>query len=358
MRKKLSDIWMESFNEKHPNYPIVSFLLEDAISCTYLLNDCKELRITVNNNSYSFSKVLKHKDYKYIAKIYKCFRTELPDENGNPQNVFCIIGEHLKRDFKAKSIIQSGINLFRNLWCEFLSLSRSINPYVDIEKAYSENNIAGKRFVINGIKSADISAEIKEIALSLNEAYDRVKKLDRNTIIYPFTDNIGLSENGVIKVCNIGHDFIGLNDNYDIDTDATSVTIKYNPISDAYSLNSFIKDNRLLMPLMVKIEGEFQLVLGQIDTGASSSGFTERLYNSASLPNFGETKVCGVTGEADSIKTACKVKFPNGNMELLNGRTIREIDDVDILIGMDLLAYCRFSCEPYKSGFKYKLIFS
>ncbi len=31
------------------------------------------------------------------------------------------------------------------------------------------------------------------------------------------------------------------------------------------------------------------------------------------------------------------------------------MNDVDGLIAIDLLAYCKFSGEPYKGGFKYKL---
>lgn len=357
MRKKINDIWMEALREKFPRYSILNFLMEDYSSCIYLLEDNKELRISVNPNMYFFSKILKRKNYKYVAKIYECFKTELPDENGNDQNVFCIISEHLKRDFAPQPIIQSGINLFRNLWCEYLSLSSSINPYVDIENAYSKNNNTGKRYVVNGIKSAETCSSVKDIALALNNTYSRIKMLDSHTVLFPFTDNIGMSENGNVKICNIGYDFMGLNDNYEIDTNATSITVTYNPVCDAEYINSFIKDYRMLIPLMVDIDGEEMQILGQIDTGASSSVFTERLYYRASLRNFGKVRICGVTGEADSIMTECKVKFPNGRILILNGRTIKNIDDVDILIGMDLLAYCKLSSEPYNCGFKYKLIF-
>ena len=47
---------------------------------------------------------------------------------------------------------------------------------------------------------------------------------------YLFTDNIGLSDDHLIKICNIGHDFLGLDDSYEIDTTNNSVTVTYNPM--------------------------------------------------------------------------------------------------------------------------------
>lgn len=359
MRKKLCDIWMQSFNERHPECIIDSFLLEDAASCTYLLEDGKELRLTVNQNAYNFSKVLKPRFYKHVAKVFKCFKTELPDQEGNEQNVFCIISEHLKRDFAPQPIIQSGINLFRNLWCEHLSLSHSIidNPYVDIENAYAKNSNAVKRFVVNGIKGADTNSTVKGTALALCNAYDRIKMLDSHAILFPYTDNIGLSENGIIKICNIGHMFMGLSNSYEIESTATSVTIFYDPIHDAEYAQFFIRDQRMLMPLIVDIDGEETLFLGKIDTGAMASAFSKRLYDMASLPYFEETKAGGIGGIVDAVQTACTVKFPNGYVRTLRGFAVPDIIGVDILIGMDLLAYCKFSSEPYKCGFKYKLTF-
>ena len=339
---------MESFNEKHPDYLIDCFLLEDAASCTYLLKDGKELRITVNQNAYNFSKVLKTRPYKHVAKIFKCFKTDLPDEMGNEQNVFCIISEHLKRYFVPQPIIQSGINLFRNLWCEYLSLSHLFinNPYVNIEKAYAKNNNVGKRFVVDGIKTADTSSAVKNIALALNSAYGGIKMIDSHSMLFPYTDNIGLSENGIIKICNVGHMFMGLTNSYEIESNATSVTILYDPVHDAKYNQFFIRDQRMLMPLIIEIDGEETLVLGQIDTGASASAFTKRLYDMAALPNFGATETSGIGGKADSIQTACKVKFPNGYVTTLRGWAVPYINGVDVLIGMDLLVDCKFSCAP------------
>ena len=360
MRKNINEIWMEAFREKFPDYPIINYLVDDFSSCIYLLDDNKELRITVNKNMYSISTALERINDSHIAKIYECFETKLPDQSGDKQNVFCIISEHLRRDFAPKPIIQSGINLFRNLWCEYLSLSNSAlnNPYVDIENAYADNNSMGKRFVTDGIKLTDTSLVVKDIAFALNQAYGKIKLLYPNAILYPNTDNIGLSENNVVKICNIGHGFTFLDNNYyKVDNAPSSITITYNPHCDTDYVQNFIKDNRMLIPLWIEIEGDEALVLGQIDTGATASGFTENFHKRASLVNRGETTVCGISGIVNSIRTECKVRFPNDHIETLYGGTYKASDEVDILIGMDLLSRCKFYSEPYKCGFKYKLTF-
>ena len=354
MRKKLSDIWMESFNERHTDYLVVSFLLEDAVSCTYLLKDGRELRIIVNQNAYSFSKVLKHKSYKHVEKIYECFKTELPNQYGEAQNVFCIVSERLQREFAPQAIVQSGINLFRDSWCNYLSRKHRLdtNPYNDIDDSYSTMDDKGRKCVVESIIEADVDQVVKDVALAMEGAYQKVMKLDSYALIPPFTDNIGLSQDGIIKICNIGHKFMGLDDNYEIDTTPNSVTIVYNPCSDDVHF-----DKRLLMPLKVNVDGREALFLGQIDTGASSSGFTEYFYKETALENFGLVKTRGATGEMDSIKTRCFVTFPNGYYEALHGETCKALGDVSILIGMDLLSRCKFTFEPYRNGIKYKLLF-
>ena len=345
---------MELFNEGHPEYSIVSFLLEDTASCTYLLKDGKELRITVNQNAYSFSKILKQKNYKHIAKIYESFKTELPNEKGELENVFCIVSEQLQRDFESQTIVQSGINLFRDSWCNYLRRKHRLdtNSYNDIDNSYSSKDENGRTFVIECINEANAIQVVKDVAMAMESAYQKVMKLDSCALIFPFTDNIGLSQDGIIKICNIGHKFIGLDDNYEIDTTPNSVTIVYNPCSDDLHF-----DKRLLMPLKVNIDGREALFLGQIDTGASSSGFTEYFYKEAALESFGLVKTRGATGEMDSIRTRCFVTFPNGYYETLHGETCKTLGDISILLGMDLLSRCKFTLEPYRNGIKYKLLF-
>ena len=354
MRKNINDIWIEAFRNKFPDYPVVKFLLEDAVSCTYFLRDGKELRITVNPNAYCFSKVLKQKNYKHVARIYECFKTELPNQNGEAQNVFCIVSEQLQRDFASQAIVQSGINLFRDSWSNYLSRKHhlDINPYNDIDYSYSTMDNKGRKCVIESINEADVDQVVKDVALAMEGAYQKVIKLDPDALIFPYTDNIGYAQDGNIKICNIGHKFMGLDDNYEIITTPNSVTVVYNPCSDDVHF-----DNRLLMPLKVNIDGREALFLGQIDTGASSSGFTEYFFKVASLEDFGPVKTIGATGEMDSVRTRCLVMFPNGYYEALHGETCKALGDVSILIGMDLLSRCKFTFEPYRNGFKYKLIF-
>lgn len=349
--KQICDIWQTSFNEKCTKYHIEHLLQEDYSSCTYIIDGGKELRMTVNRNAYNFCKILRSKTYKYVAKISDCFVIELPNQYNEMQNVFCIASESLDRDFASQAIKQSGINLFRDCWCKYLSKNRRLdsNPYIDIEDAYSMRDVSGRDFVKKRIHEADVDSIAKDVALAMDGAYCRIKELDSASILFPLKEYIGIGSDGIIKICNIGHQFMGLDGDYEIDTAPNSVTIKY-------SSNDSI-DTRMLMPLSVVIEGHERLVMGQIDTGAYSSGFTEFFFKEASLENFGLSKTSGVTGQMDSIITACVVKFPNGYTTPLYGFTYRESDNVSILIGMDLLSRCKFESEPYRNGFKYKITF-
>lgn len=354
--KDINIIWMDAFNERCSRYHITSILLHDYSSCVYQLEDYRELRITVNPRMYNFTKVLKTKHYKHIVKIYDCFKMVLPDQNEDEENVFCIVTERLNRNFQSRATIQSAINLFRNIWSEYLETNHWLGTPTDIsiEKAYSKKDRKGREYVLDRIRTSGHSQIIIDITISLNDAYRRIKELDPHSTIFLYTDNIGLADDSTIKLCNISHDYLGLGDSYDIDTTSNSVTITYSPIAN----NGFVSDNRMLIPLNVDFgNGELLPVLGQIDTGASSSGFTEVFYERASLKSFGSTKTSGITGTMDSRITMCNVTFPNGYKTTLCGTTIRKIDDVSILIGMDLLSRCKFISEPFGNGFRYKLIF-
>ena len=116
MKLNLNAIWLEAFNQRCTKYQIGKILLCDACSCVYLLSDGKELRITVNSRMYNFSKILKTKQYKHVAKVFDCFIMSLPNQYDEEENVFCIVTEFLKRDFQPRVVIQSAINLFRNVW--------------------------------------------------------------------------------------------------------------------------------------------------------------------------------------------------------------------------------------------------
>ena len=351
---RIEDIWQKAYNESCSKYHIVSHLQQDFVSCTYLIEDGKELRLTLNQDMYNFSVVLQHKNYIHVASIYDCFKIELPNERGELQNVFCVVSEPLKRDFASHEIVQFGINLFRDSWGNYLSRKHhlDINPFNDIDNSYSSKDDIGRKFVLESINKTETDQVVKDVALAFESAYQRLMSLDKDALIFPYTDNVGLAQDGTIKICNIGHKFMGLDDNYEIIKTSDSVTVIYNPCSDDVYF-----DNRLLMPLKVNIDGHEALFLGQIDTGASSSGFTEYFYEEVALENLGKDKTRGTTGEMDSIRTRCLVTFPNGYSTALNGGTIKDIGDVTVLIGMDLLVRCKFTFEPYRNGFKYKLTF-
>ena len=116
--EQISNIWQLEFNKRHTGYIIVEPILEDVYSCIYRLDNGKEMRITTKSSMYNFSTALCYKTYRHIAGISDCFKIVLPDQRGELQNVFCIVGEPLKRNFTTTTNIQSGINLFRDLWID------------------------------------------------------------------------------------------------------------------------------------------------------------------------------------------------------------------------------------------------
>lgn len=356
MLKDLNNVWLDSFNERNNDYHITRILLSDSSSCVYQLDDNKELRITLNPRMYDFSKRLKSRQYKHVAEIYDCFTAVLPDQHDEEQHVFCIVSESINRNFLPRTKIQSAINIFRNIWSDYLKSSHHLDFLSDvaIEKAYAAKDNDGRKYVLDRIRLSEYDNEIKNIVIALNDTYRKIKRLDPHSAIYLLAENIGLSEDSVIKMCNISYDCIGLDENYEIDSNRNSVTITYNPLIS----KDYVRDNRMLVPLKVDFgNGNLLPVLGQIDTGAASSGFTEELFERASLINLGKTKIGGSTGVKDAYKTMCEVTFPNGFKTTLWGHTITKLNDVSILIGMDLLSFCKFESEPYCNGFRYKITF-
>ena len=356
MLKHINKIWFDSFNERYHDYHLTDILLSDGCSCVYQLEENRELRITVNHRMYDFSKKLKTKQYKHVARIYDCFTAILPDQYDEEQRVFCIVSEKINRNFLPRTTIQSAINLFRNIWSEYLKMNHRLEFPADIsiEKAYTENDNEGRKFVLERIRLSDFDSQIKNIAIALNDTYRKIKTLDPHSAIYLFADNIGLSDDFVIKMCNIGNDCVGLDENYEIDSNNNSVTITYNPLYSEH----YVMDKRMLIPLKVDLsDGNLIPFMGQIDTGATSSAFTEELFERASLVNLGKTTIQGATGTMESYITKCEVIFPNGHKTILRGSTMTNLEDVSILIGMDLLSFCKLSSEPYGNGFRYKITF-
>lgn len=355
-RIKIRDIWMEAFNERFSNYHITKFILEDGSSCSYLLDSGQELRITVNKDMYDFSKELKNVFHKHLVKISECFKVHLPNERGDEEYVFCIICEKLNRSFQPRAVVQAGINLFRDIWIEYLTSVHRLrsNPYVSIEEAYVNKDYQGIDYVKEGIEKIESSKIIKDIAFAFSEAFAKVKIVDQGALIYWYPDNIGMSEDNIIKICNIGHRYRAVDENHDVNYDSTSVTVTYDPILESDN----IVDMRMLIPVKVNLTDTIQnRVVAQIDTGACSSAFTTNFFERAMLNNLGDTIIGGVTGKMESVKTQCEVEFPNGYKAVLEGVRMRNMDDVSILIGMDFLSKCELHSEPYKNGLKYKITF-
>ena len=350
----INNLWKEEFNKRSLDYQIDEVLLNDACSCVYVLKDNRELRITVNTHMYHFSKIMKVKQYKHVAKIYDCFKMVLPNQYGEDEYVYCIVSERICRDFQSRSLIQSAIKLFRDTWTEYIkSIGKlELNSDVCIEQAYANSDSLVKKYVLQQLKKNATNSIVFDIVIALHDTYQKVKKLDAASVIYLFPENIGLSDDGVVKICNISHDFIGLDDCYEIDVAKDSITITYNPIG-----YDFIVDKRMLVPLKICTGETVYSVLGLIDTGAECSCFAESLYKRFSLGCLGETKVVGVTGVKETVRTACVVEFPNGFRLELKGLVIDDDRDVSIIIGMDLIMSCKLLTEPYENGFRYKLIF-
>lgn len=351
--RNIDKIQMEAFNAKFPKYEIVSILLYDKCSCVYLLSSGIELRITTIASVYHISKELRNKQFKHVAKIIECFSTTLPNEYNIEEKYFCIISERLVREFKPKGVVQSGINLFRNTWREcFKPFSQFDNVDVAIEERYASKDAEAEKLVLETILCSGNHEDVVQIAIALHDALRTIKELDSDSYIHMSTDYIGLSGDGIIKICNIDHEFIGLDNCYEIDVQENSVAVKYNPAENC------ICDRNLPMPLKVGLgHGEKVSVLAIIDTGAVCSGFSNSFFERAGLPNLGQTAISGTTGNRESIDTKCDVEFPNGHKTTLVGCTMVDHGEVCILIGMDLLMHCKFSLEPYKNGFKYELIF-
>lgn len=351
--RNINEIWMETFNAKFPKYEIVSILLYDAYSCVYLLSSGLELRITTNASMYHISKELRNKQFKHVAKIIECFSTTLPNEYNIEEKFFCIISERLVREFKPKEVVQSSINLFRDTWRGCLEpFSPFDNIDVAIEERYASKDVEAEKLVLETILCSGNHEDVVQIAIALHDVLRSIKELDSDSYIHMSTGNIGLSDDGIIKICNIDHEFIGLDNCYEIDVQENSVAVKYNPEDNC------ICDRNLLMPLKVCLDhGEKVSVLAKIDTGAMCSGFSDSLFERAGLENLGIDKISGSTGNRDSISTKCDVEFPNGYKTTLVGYTIVDHGEICIFIGMDLLRHCKLSFEPYENGYKYELVF-
>lgn len=352
----LHQIWKDAFNRLQKDYTISHLIIEDMNSCLYLLEDGREIRLTKNTRLYNFSKILKNAECQRIADIHDCFSLLLPDQYEEEERVLCVVSESINRDYFSREIKQSAILCFREIWTKCLKLFLlSVENVIDnsIDLAYIKNSASLLDLVKNEIESTS-DTNLVRIMIALHEAYIQIKQIDKSSKLFLYPENIGIAQDNTIKICNIGHMFLGLNDDYEIITDNNSVTIFYDPTLNEYKSI----DNRLLIQLKVDFGNGIKMpVLGMIDTGASVSGFTETFYKMASLADLGDTQIHGATGFMKSKNTECLIEFPNGYTDTLRGSTMKKTDEVSILIGMDLLSRCKFELSSYKNGFMYKLTF-
>lgn len=241
MYKNINEIWKEAFNSRNSQYYLMDVILDDAFSCVYSLEDNREIRISTDTRVYHFSKFLMNQKLQHTAIIYDCFKTVLPNQYGNEENVFCIVSEGLNRNFQSRDVIQSAINLFRNTWSEYLKSIRQLenNPDVCIEQAYADRDFVGENKVLDNIKRAEANQAVIDIAIVLHKIYKDIKELDSNSMLYLFPDNIGISKDNIIKMCNISHDYFGLDRNYELELANDSVTITYNPIDSEDSVKDY-----------------------------------------------------------------------------------------------------------------------
>lgn len=97
--KNINEIWREAFNSRNPRYYLMDVVLDDAFSCVYSLEGNREMRISTDTRVYHFSKYLMNQKLQHTAIIYDCFKTILPNQYGDEENVFCIVSEALNRNF-------------------------------------------------------------------------------------------------------------------------------------------------------------------------------------------------------------------------------------------------------------------
>lgn len=342
---------IKAFNDYNNKYRIESYLLEDNYSYVFLLTNGFELRITTNFRTYLFSKKLKTLKSPHIVFVYDYFIMTLSDNDKQEEKYYCIITEHINRDFLPKEIIQSAVTLFKDSVLNYCNIADGLST--TLNEAYAKCDEAKREKITKIIKDSKEQPKIKEIAISLNRAYKTLFAFDIHSLIFLYPDNIGISNSKKIKIGNISHDSIGIDANYDLCWTRNSVTVIYDP--SIHEIDN--RDMRLLIPVYYDYgNGYVVQEIAEIDTGAEVSGFTESFAKKANLSKLDRKKISGTTGSMTSFRTKCCVEFPNGHKEVLQGSIIKD-SDVKILIGMDLLSKCKFIFEPYNYGFKYKLSF-
>lgn len=196
------DFEVALYNETRPNDKIIEEVFSNGMSCTYILQSRKELRMIADKNTYHFLKeVVMPQNFRHVAKITECFEIKIPSGYARKYTL-CIVSEPLNRGFINEGTKQSGINFFYDIWAEYLH-SRVSDIYNLVDKAYFSKDSKGEEYVLRKIEASDKSVEEKKVAIALNGAFRDIMSLGP-AMIWPSPLNIGLSDDGIVKITHIG----------------------------------------------------------------------------------------------------------------------------------------------------------
>lgn len=197
-----SNSWTISYNETHPYDRIVKELYSNSMASVYILQSRRELRMLADTRTFNFLKdKLMPMNFKHVANITDCFELGMPSYDGEDHE-YCVISEPLNRDIIGRDITQSGINLFRDSWKEYLHCLEW-HVYNYIIDAYTQRGTVDEEKILRIIETSGKSQEEINIAKALNGAYRDTLQLG-TAMIWPYPINIGLSDDAIIKITNIG----------------------------------------------------------------------------------------------------------------------------------------------------------
>ena len=190
------DYFKERYNETHPFDPIVREVYSNAMASVYILQSGKDLRVFADDRTSLFLKdKLMPQNFKHVARILECLEVVKGCE-------YYVISEPLNRDLLGPETTQSGINLFRDAWMQYLH-GTEIDIYNHIIRSYETKDTTGEEAVVRYVEASERSQEEKSIALAMNEAYRDVMTLG-TAMIWPLPMNVGVTLDTVVKITNIG----------------------------------------------------------------------------------------------------------------------------------------------------------
>lgn len=358
--KEMLDYRACAYNEQH-ECKIISLKSHAWGWSTYELEEKRELCIDVNPYYFTFAKSIIGRELKYISEISECFELTLVNEQGDTENVFCIFSEPLLKDSFEQECMKEGIFAFRKAWNSYFNSQNKRTNYSDddIESIYARSDKKARSIVMRSLKTEHSDAGFMKFVQYLDAMLVEVKSINKFTRIYLHPDNFGCSNSGQYKITNVNYPCPGFGHEYTIKNTRHSIAVTYSPTVNKIEMSSLLPPFQLLCPIWVESnDGQLFCVKAQLDTGAETSGFTKNFFEFLSMKKTGDAQLIGVTGKINTITSYCDILFPNGYKIRLNGCMISEgSDGVCLLIGMDILRWCRFLYEPMTCGYRYKLTF-